>query len=188
MKRILLTIALVAVLAAPASAQFISLWADENMTECSVTPGAGGTFDLYVFIEPDSRGIFGAEFSIDNPSGAIFFTPPGVPFDNPAANITVSMGNYFGGGISLGFGACHEAAIWITRINFTSYEMSAVFFTLGVATTGEPPVTQETINVAICDEAHTKLEGFAYNHFGINQGCEIGTEESSWGAIKSLME
>lgn len=188
MKRILLTIALIAVLAAPASAQLISLWADENMDECSVTPGMGGLFDLYVFIEPDARGIFGAEFSIDNPSASIFFTPPGVPFDNPAANITVSMGNYFGGGISIGFGACHNQAIWITRINFTSYEMTPVFFTLGVASTGEPPVTQETINVAICDENHTKLEGFAFNHFGINQGCVIGTEETSWGAIKSMME
>ena len=188
MKRILLTIALVAVLAAPASAQKISLWADENMNEIEVTPGMGGTFDLYVFIEPDARGIFGAEFSIDNPSASIFFTPPGVPFDNPAANITVSMGNYFGGGISLGFGACHETAIWITRINFTSYETELVFFTLGVATTGDPPVTQETINVAICDEDHTKCEGIAYNHFGINQPGVIGTEESSWGAIKSLME
>jgi hypothetical protein len=178
---------MVAVLAAPASAQFISLWADENMNEIEVNPGMGGTFDLYVFIEPDERGIFGAEFSIDNPSADIFVTPPGVPIDNPAANITVSMGNYFGGGISLGFGACHNTPIWITRFNFKSYETAQVYFTLGVATTGEPPVTQETINVAICDEDHTKVEGFAYDHFGINQPGVIGTEETSWGAIKSLM-
>jgi hypothetical protein len=188
MKRILLTIALIGVLAAPASAQLISLWADADMTSCSVTPGMGGTFDLYICVEPDTRGVFGAEFSITNPSPAIFFTPPGEVTWNSAAQVTVSMGSFFGSGISLGFNQCINVPMWIASYNFTNYEMNPVFFTLGVATTGDPPVVQDHINVAICDEAHTKVEGFAYNHFGINQGCEIGTEETSWGAIKSMME
>ena len=188
MKRILLTVALLAILAAPASAQLISLWADDAMTQCSVTPGMAGTFDLYIVVEPDARGIFGAEFSIVNPSPAIFFTPPGGVTWNPAAQVTVSMGEFFGAGISLGFGQCINVPMWVASYNFTSYEMNPVFFTLDVATTGEPPVTQTTINVAICDEAHSKVEGFAYSHFGINQDCVIGTEETSWGAIKSMMD
>ena len=50
------------------------------------------------------------------------------------------------------------------------------------------PVVQATINVAICDEMHSKQEGFAYNQLGYNADCVYGTEETSWGAIKSMMD
>ena len=92
MKKILLTIAAIALLAAPANAQLISLWADMEMSECSVTNDVmAGTFTFYVFIEPDSRGIFGAEFRLVNPSTGIFVVD--VPFANPAADIKVTGGS-----------------------------------------------------------------------------------------------
>jgi hypothetical protein len=190
MKRILLTIALIAMFAAPASAQLISLWADEEMTQCGVYPGAppNNTFDLYVFVEPDGRGLFGAEFKVVNPSMAIFIASPGTGTANPAANITVSMGAYFGDGISLGFSDCHYAPIWVHVFPMISYEGLAVYFTLEPAATGTPPVLQDHLNGAICDVDHTKVEAFAYNEFGVNADCVVGTKETSWGAIKSMMD
>lgn len=184
MKRILLIIAAVVMLAAPVNAQLISLWADEAMSECSATVGTmGGTFSFYVFVEPDTRGIFGTEFKLTNPSAGIFVV--GVPNDNEAADIAVAGGSWFGDGMAIGFGHCHEATFWITRFDMIAYDLTPGYFTI-IPVSG--PVQQATINVAICDEAHTKLEGFAYNEFGYNADCNIGTEESSWGAIKSLME
>jgi hypothetical protein len=120
----------------PASAQVISLWADSNMYAHNVYPGMGGTFDMYIFVEPDQRGMFGVEFSIVYPSAAIFIMPPGTPVWNPAANVTVSMGSIFGDGISLGFGSCINTTTWIAMYNFISYEMNPVYFEIDVATTG----------------------------------------------------
>ena len=172
----------------PVQAQFISLWADSSMNSCSVFPGPppNNTFDMYIFIEPDARGIVGVEFSIVNPSPSLFLTPPGTPVFNPAAGVVGPLGDFFGNGITMAFRHCQYDPIWVARYNFTSFEAGAVFFTLGVTTSSDPPVTQETIRAAICDVPHTVVEAFAYNHFGINQACVVGTEESSWGAIKSL--
>lgn len=184
MKRILLIIAAVAMLAAPVNAQLISLWADEGMTECDVKGVVmAGEFDFYVFVEPDVRGIFGTEFKLVQPHTGIFVV--GVPYDNPAADIKVAGGSWFGDGMALGFGHCHEATFWITRFTMVAYDVTPGWYTI-IPVSG--PVQQATINVAICDEPHTKLEGFAYNELGFNDDCRVGTEESSWGAIKSLME
>lgn len=173
-KKLFLPVAVVACLlcgSMSATAQMISLWADTDMHACGVYPGMGGTFDMYIFVEPDQRGMFGVEFSIVNPSAAIFITPPGTPVWNPAANVTISVGDFFLDGISIGFGSCINTPTWIAKYNFTSYEMNPVCFEIDVATTGDPPVVQDHINAAICDEAHTKVEAFAFNCFGVNCDC-----------------
>ena len=71
MKKILLTIAAIALLAAPASAQMYSIWSDETMTDCDFYGAAYGPFNVYLLLEPGPTGVFGAEYMFTLPAPVI---------------------------------------------------------------------------------------------------------------------
>ncbi len=57
MKKVILAIAAIALLAAPASAQVLSLWGEEAMSTCSATTdGPYQAINLYVFLDPGPEG------------------------------------------------------------------------------------------------------------------------------------
>ena len=88
-----------------------------------------------------------------------------------------------GAGISLGFLSCQTEP-------FVIYN----WMMLPLATTPgylmvEPNTSTGKLIIADCTEPYRpELPADVYNYFGFNETCMVGTQESSWGAIKSLME
>jgi hypothetical protein len=188
MKRILLTIALIAVFAVPASAQVFSLWGDLDQTACDAYSGGGAyyTYHVYVFVEPAPvtgdypAGSFGAEYMLI-PIVNDSFLAGG---RNMAIGMPVTMGDWVGGaGISIGFDACYAGTLWLYHVEVTNkFDQTPGNWELAA----RPSDPYGKTAVARCDGPHTKVSASIYNHFGFNQGCTIGTKETSWGAIKSM--
>jgi hypothetical protein len=180
MKKILLTIAAIALFAAPVSAaSVLSLWADEGMSVDEVYKTAPyQAFNVYVFLEPGADGAFAVEYKLIAPPG--HFSPSMVI--NPVVS-AATIGVWFGEpGISAPFITCQVSTFWVVNLTMMSPSTEPGFYTL------ELNVNSEFLGVATCEEPmRPMVSGSAYNFFGFNDACVVGTEESSWGAIKSMM-
>ena len=178
MKKILLTIAAIALFAAPVSAQMMSVWADAEMASCEVFGTAYVTFPVFLMLEPGPDGAFAAEYRLSVPAGLL------VQVTNPAADISVAMGDATNGaGISIGFLSCRTETAVV--YDFVMFPMDAVPAYIMV----EPNADTGKLIVATCEEPlRPEIPCAVYNYFGWNDACVVGTKESSWGAIKSLMD
>lgn len=179
MKKILLTIAAIALFAAPASAQMFSLWSDETMSECDFyTAAPYVTYNVYLMLEPGPTGAFGAEYMLTLPLQQLVQVP------TPSPAIAVAMGNATGTpGISLGFLSCQSETFMVYSFLMLALSTDPGYYeVLPHADTGK-------LIIAECTEPlRPELAANALNKFGFNDACVTGTEESSWGAIKSMME
>lgn len=178
MKKVLLTIAAIALMAGPASAQMFSVWADAEQNACDVTlAGPYTPFHVFVFMEPGPDGAFAAEYKLATPVG--HFSPGGniiAPFVSGA-----TIGNWYGSpGISAPFTSCQTDLVWLIDLTMMAPNTTAGYYTL------ELNESSNFLGVAICPGDRPLADGTVYNHFGFNTGCVIGTEDSSWGAIKSM--
>jgi len=178
MKKILLTIAAIALFAVPASAQMFSVWSDAEMTTCENFGAAYTMFPVYLILEPGADGAFAAEYRLSVPASLI------VQVTTPAADISVAMGDATNGnGISIGFLNCRVDTEWV--YSFTMFPISVDPGFIMV----EPNTSTGKLIVATCEEPlRPELAASVYNYFGWHDTCLIGTQESSWGAIKSLMD
>jgi hypothetical protein len=107
-----------------------------------------------------------------------------VQVTTPATDISVAMGDATNGaGISIGFLNCRvETAV---VYNFMMFPMDATPGYIMV----EPNQSTGKLIVATCEEPlRPEVPCSVYNWFGWHDTCLIGTKESSWGAIKSLMD
>ncbi len=179
MKKVILTIAAIALFAVPASANVLSLWADDAMTSCEVTTAAGyQPFNVFVFLEPGVEGAFAVEYKLEILPG--HFSTVQTP--NPVVS-GATIGVWFGSpGISAPFTSCQADLFWVVNLTMMAPDVAPGHYML---TANE---SSGAMQVAICADPRPLIEATAYNHFGFNDGCVVGTEESSWGAIKNLME
>jgi hypothetical protein len=179
MKKIILTIAAIALFAVPASANVLSLWADEAMTSCEVTTMAPYTpFNVFVFLEPGVEGAFAVEYMLVVLPGH-FSTAQAISPVVSAATIGVWIGSP---GISAPFVSCQADLLWVVNLTMMAPDIAPGHYMI---------VANESagaMQVAICADPRPLLEATAYNYLGFNDGCVVGTEESSWGAIKNLMD
>ena len=181
MKKILLTIAAIALFAAPVSAaSVLSLWADEGMSIDEVYKTLPyQAFNVYVFLEPGVNGAFAVEYMLATPAGH-FANPVTVSPVVSAATIGVWYGSP---GISAPFTSCQSELFWVVNLTMLSPDTEPGFYTL------ELNANSQFLGVATCEEPMRPMEdGSAYNNFGFNNEGVVGTEESSWGAIKSMMD
>jgi len=179
MKKVLLIIAAIALMAAPATAQKFSLWTDVNQSGCDVMGvGSYTPFHVVVFLEPGLDGAFAAEYKLTTPVG--HFSPGGniiAPFVSGA-----TIGNWYGSpGISVPFVSCQSDLVWIVDLNMMApVPPDPGYYVL------ELNESSNFLGVAICPGDRPLIDGTVYNHFGFNTECVVGTEDSSWGAIKSM--
>jgi hypothetical protein len=178
MKKVLLTIAVIALMAAPATAQKLSLWTDVNQSACDVTLAAPySMFHVVVFLEPGVDGAFAVEYKLTTPVG--HFSPGGnviAPFVSGA-----TIGVWYGApGISAPFTSCQSELVWLIDLAMMSPNVDPGYYELGLND------SSNFMGVAICPGTRPLLDATAYNIFGFNTGCVIGTEDASWGAIKSM--
>jgi hypothetical protein len=178
MKKVLLTIAVIALMAAPATAQKLSIWADADQQACDVMGvGAYSPFHVFVFLEPGPDGAFAVEYKLATPVG--HFSPGGnviAPFVSGA-----TIGVWYGSpGISAPFTSCQSDLVWVVDLTMMSPNADLGYYTL------ELNESSSFMGVAICPGTRPLLDATAYNHFGFNTECVVGTEDASWGAIKSM--
>ena len=178
MKKILLTIAAIALFAAPVSAQMLSVWGDAEMSSCESYGALYVNFPVFLILEPGPDGAFAAEYRLTVPANLI------AQVVNPAADISVAMGSATNGdGISIGFLSCRtETAVVYDFMMFpTSAEPGFIMVEANLST--------DKLIVATCEEPlRPEIPCSVYNYFGWYDACIVGTKESSWGAIKSLMD
>jgi hypothetical protein len=179
MKKILLTIAAIALFAVPASAQMYSLWSDASMTACEFyTAAPYVAYNVYLMLDPGPDGAFAAEYMLTIPAGQLVQVP------TPSPLISVAMGNATGlPGISLGFLSCQTEPFVVYSFLMLALSVDSGFYMV------EPNASTGKLIIANCVEPYRpEVAATAYNYFGFNDACVVGTEESSWGAIKSMME
>lgn len=178
MKKILLTIAAIALFAVPASAQMFSVWGDAGMTTCENFGAAYTPFPVYLMLEPGPDGAFAAEYRLSVPASLI------VQVTNPSADISVAMGDATNGdGISLGFLTCQSETFVV--YDFMMFPMDVNPGQIIV----EANLATGKLIIATCEEPlRPEVDAVVYNYYGWHEGCVIGTKESSWGAIKSMMD
>ena len=179
MKKVLLTVAMVALLAGAASAQpKIGMWLEETMENCDfMAPAPFSQFSVWVWVEPSVNGAFCAEYKMVAPANVIVQSA----VENPDA--ALSMGAAVGApGISICFPTCQTGWFWTYQVPcYATDATTPGYFTIEFHDdTGD-------YNTATCIEPDRPLESLVpLNQFGVNAPCVVGTEESSWGAIKSM--
>ena len=179
MKKAIIIALAMFVISAPAAAQQLSLWADDGMNDCAVwTTGPYQAFNVFVFLEPGPEGAFAVEYKLTAPLGH-FAT---VPTPNPIVS-AATIGVWFGApGISAPFVTCQVNPFWVVNLTMMAPDVVSAHYMLGLND------NSNFMGVAICPGDRPMVDGVALNHLGFNADCVIGTEETSWGAIKNMME
>jgi hypothetical protein len=176
-KAIIIALAML-VLSAPAMAQQFSLWADEGMTSCSVTTNPYTPFIIFVFLDPGPDGAFAAEYQLLGPAGHFSISNLKAPFVSGA-----TIGVPFGApGMAAPFLMCQSSLVWVWQVTCMGADPVPGVYLL------EPNADSGNLGIAICPGDRPLAEATLVNHFGYNMDCVVGTEETSWGAIKSLMD
>jgi len=149
-------------------------------SKCSVyVPAPYTSVEMYVWFKPDvNKGLAAAEFKITYPAttyviqGAVTSNPLNqVELGSLGAGISISVGEYF----------CQHDWYWTHW-----QELVVKSLTARVVQVVGHPGNGGHIYLASCEPGFPMYNCTVLNHLYLNQGCSIGTHDSSWGAIKSL--
>jgi hypothetical protein len=174
MKKLLLDLSILA-LATPVFAQngYVGLFADGDHSDCDIYLSGGFMpFDLWIwFTHP--LGVQAAEYKVVAPAYVILSTVT----TNP--EISVTLGDVVNG-ISVAFYGCNVGWAWTQRVSCYLTGAGPGY----VLIDKRPEVA--AIQLCSCEVGFPIYPATVLNHLAIGQACAIATEESSWGAIKSL--
>jgi len=153
---------------------YIGIYNDANHSVCSVYPPQYVPFDVWVWCLPSVHGLQAAEFRVVFPPTIITTAT----VQNPG--ITVALGSLTDG-ISVAYGNCNVD--WVYTHHLTCMALAA----------GVPGYVSITANpsagkyqFANCEPGYPTEDCTIINNLAINQQCLIGTQTSTWGAIKNL--
>jgi hypothetical protein len=187
MKKMSLTALLVVVLSVGAFAHegSLGLYTDVSATDCDAdfTPYLGYDITMMYFrSDGGPNGISSAEFKVEVPLGQIVissFTP------SPEASVTLGD---ITTGLSVSFSGCTGTGadyVLIGTINVLPFVATPLSIRVLAAdpSTTLPPYDPK---VTECDVARTVAPVLGGWFQAPNGSCSVGTEESSWGAIKEM--
>jgi hypothetical protein len=162
-------------------AQVFSLWGDEGMTTCEVhTAAPYQPFNVFVFLEPGIDGAFYVQYKLKILPGHFSIGQ----VINPVVSDAATIGVWFGSpGISAPFTSCQVDLLWIVNLTMMAPNTTPGYY--------EIKANEDSQLIRVCPcvgpcGRYDNDEGFVYNQFGFNETCIVSTEETSWGAIKSL--
>ncbi len=184
MRSLTLGILFVMVLGAPAFAHngALSLYTDSGIGDCDLTSGMFVTDTIQLFYVRGSGPEMGnaAQFRIEKSSEMVLFTPD--PEWTPLVNLTIGD---IQSGIAITAAACLGSGMNIVYLgNIYVFNMTELgMFTVKVV--AYPLSVPPAINITICDPGQTVYSVLG-GTFVFNGTCNPATEETSWGAIKSL--
>jgi hypothetical protein len=183
MRTLLLTVVLAVMLTTSAAAYdygYIGLFADEARTSWCLESPAYVQFDMYVFCLPSDNGVRAVEFSIGMPPSYV------VVANTPGPTVSVTLGDYLNG-ISYSLYLCvSEWFLLDTYSILPTADGQAAIWLKGHGETGE-------ISIASCLTGYPIEQALAYTSVFVNyppgspECSGVGTEESSWGAIKEML-
>ncbi|HEX5133568.1 MAG TPA: hypothetical protein VFX92_13915 [Candidatus Krumholzibacteria bacterium] len=184
MKKFVLTVAILAVSAAPAFAQIgaPAVYADAAGNDCNITPGAQfTTFSAYI-VHKSVTGATGSSFKLTTPSGNGFIYQASVP---AAGLLTIGA---IETGISVAYGGCITGDLLVFTINyFATAAPGAVPPCQYVVLEADPSALQGTPLVVDCDYLeYSVVPGKGIIASDASCTCNIPVQESTWGKVKSL--
>ncbi|MBN1884734.1 MAG: hypothetical protein JW876_04325 [Candidatus Krumholzibacteriota bacterium] len=156
---------------------YMALYTDANHTVCeAISPGGFYMAEMWIWCLPSDNGQMCAEFSIGYPADIITSTvTPNLDI------ISVTLGDLLNG-MSVCYNACQDDWNWPFHQTLYLTGMVPEFVTIN------PHPDTGAVSFANCLEGFPMEPAVILNHLAINQACEIGTEEASWGAIKGMLE
>jgi hypothetical protein len=177
-KVVMLTLALIMISGVAYACPGMGLFADEAYSICEViNPGGFFPFEMWIWCQaPDPIGMICAEFRICYPANVIQST---VTWNDPI--ISVSLGD-LPSGLSVCFVSCQYGFLWICHQACYVTDTEPAF----IEVCAHPDVG--VYQFADCSEGYPTIPISLWNNLALNQPCVVGTEESSWGAIKSMMD
>jgi hypothetical protein len=157
---------------------YIGIWADEAHSVCSVSPPMYGSTPAYIYILPSERGLQAAEFRCVLPSTIV----QTASLKNPG--ITVELGSLANGiSVAFGEGMCQMDWTWIYNLTLL---VLATVPTVVEITPHPGTLPEPAYQVASCLPGYPIEPVVKLTSLYFYQSCVIGTEETSWGAIKSM--
>ena len=178
MKRLILTLAILAIITTGANAEYKAYLLTENedplAASCEVYPGSFEEVALRLWIQTDvSKGLVGFELGVDfGPAMYMGATKnPGVPS---------IIGDLLTTAFAGAFQTCQtDGWVWIAQYAFPYTGTPHMIYTVPNSDTGNYIVTS-------CEEDYPKYPLIEANQFGVNMGCVTDSETESWGAVKSM--
>jgi hypothetical protein len=157
---------------------YIGLYADDAHAECSwyAVPYQLETF--YVWVQPGADGMTCVDYEITTPSNVI----QAATVVNPAAGYHIGDA-IVPPGATVCFAACHTDWVWTHQLMCLVTDVNPSIITLDPHDDYGILRSTNCIDYGDPYETMTKI-----NDLFLNQGCCLATEESSWGAIKSLLK
>ena len=184
MRKLLLTVVAVALLTTTAAAYekgYVGLFADETRSswcfEAAVYPFA---FDVWVYCLPSENGVRAAEFSLGELPPDYFLTGTA-----PGPAISVTMGDVLYG-ISYSTYLCQTD--WFLLDIYSMVATASGQASIWIDGHGDTGL----ISLANCLAGHPIEDAYVYTSIFVNHPLDspectgVGTEESSWGAIKNM--
>ena len=179
MKKFVLTVSALALFASPAFAQTGApgLFADNQGLACNITVPVGSPLTVYV-VHKSPSGATGSVWRLSAPTGPTFFYNGGSVGN---ANI-LSIGDPVSG-ISLAYGGCINGDFLIYSLNFFATAPVAPCTYMRLV---EDPTQPAPISVD-CNFAEVPVvAGQGILNATVACDCDVATESTTWGKVKSL--
>jgi hypothetical protein len=184
MKRALLLSVCLLVVSSLAFAQTgsIGLFADPGGTSCDLQDALPGLYSVYV-VHVFTPGATGAQFMVTwDPCMLMTYLSETVT--PPYLQIGTSLT-----GTAIAYGACVGSPNMITTLQFFAQALTGPCCMMHVV--ADPTEIPPGIYVTNCDDPPLKLSATGGEAYINNDGscpCDVPTEETSWGQIKSLYQ
>lgn len=180
MKKFVLTVAILALGASQAFAQadVIGLYADTNGNECNITVPLGAQFSVYV-LHTSTVGSTASQFQVSNPASATLLST-GATIGNAGF---LAIGEPFAG-VSIAYSTgCLTGTFVVYDLKFLALaaQPNCIYMTLG------PEPVSGRVGVADCGFIESAITGAqAILNPDVTCDCDVSTQQSTWGKVKSL--
>lgn len=177
MKKVIMLVAALALIAGSVSAgpvAYMGLYSDAAHSVCSQpVPAPYAAFVCWHWVLPSDLGTICAEFKITIP--AVYFST--LTTVNPEHS--VALGDPLNG-VSICFADCQTDWFWTYQLNM----LPTVADPAVILVEAHPDAG--AYQVANCTEGYPIEPATLLNNLHMNEDCIVGTETSSWGAIKGM--
>jgi hypothetical protein len=171
--------------AQPPPVSYIGLYCDENHQSRCISGVGNYEILMWIWVLPGVDGLLGVEFALEYPSGII----PSNVERNPIFPTQISLLNSVEG-VATSASECLEDWTWVFRQTVHVTAADPMEVRIKGASIGE--IHYDTPIHTSCEEGFPIYELHVLNYFYINYSgseheCDvIGTESTTWGAIKGL--
>jgi hypothetical protein len=183
MKKFVLTVLVLTLSASPALAQVgaVGFFADPQGNECNITVPILTAFAVYV-VHKSPTGATGSQWRMVAPTSPSFFFNGGGP--GTAGNI-LAIGEPVNG-IALAYGACLVGNSHIYTLNFFAVSAVPDCSPMTIAASLQGGGVTEVLSVDCALLEYAVVPGEARLNANASCDCDVPTQESTWGKVKSL--